>query len=377
MKTALVTTTIHVPKALEGYLENFARNGFSADVDVVVVGDKKTPAEAERYCGELAAKSGYPIHFWNVARQQAWLKDLPELDALLPWNSVQRRNIAYLQGAVLGADNIITIDDDNHVTDDDYLGGHAVIGKSETLPSLSSPTGWFNSSHLLVTDPPKPLYHRGYPLCKRDPKEVLRSGQATGRVVVNAGLWLETADADAMSHLDAPCRVVGYRDGFDGRAAVAPGDHMVFNSQNTAFHRDTLPAMFLMPMGGRCGELVVGRYDDIWMGMFLKVIADHLGDLITVGRPLVQQLRNDHDLIQDALVEIPAQRISNTMTKTLDQIRLTGRDYASCYLELIAQLREGLARDGYSKAEQAYLSGMYDGMETWVRVCENFTSTAS
>ncbi len=377
MKTALVTTTIHVPKALEGYLDNFAKNGFRDDVFVVVIGDRKTPAETEPYCAQLSERTGYDIQYWGVERQQKWLADLPELDALLPWNSVQRRNLAYLLAAAAGAESIITIDDDNHVTDDDYLGGHAIIGATEELPTLHSPTGWFNSSHLLVTDPPKPLYHRGYPTSKRDPKETLQPGSARGRVVVNAGLWLETADADAMSHLDAPCRVIGYRDGFDGRTAVAPGDHMVFNSQNTAFHRDTLPAMFLMPMGGKCGDLVVGRYDDIWMGMFVKRIADHLGDLITVGRPLVQQLRNDHDLIKDALVEIPAQRISNTMTVTLDRISLSGADYGSCYLELIDQLRAGLTRDGYTADEQAYLNGMYDGMQTWVRVCEGFTTAAS
>jgi hypothetical protein len=377
MKTALVTTTIHVPRALDGYLANFKANGDADDVEVIVIGDRKTPAAAGQYLEELAQRTGYPVSYWDARRQEAWLKDFPELDALLPWNSVQRRNIAYLLAAAGGAETIITIDDDNHVTDDDYLSGHAVVGQTVSLPTLSSPTGWFNSSYLLVTEPRKPLYHRGYPLCKRDPREQMAAGQARGRVVVNAGLWLETADADAMSHLDAPVRVVGYREGFDGRVAVAPGNHMVFNSQNTAFHRDTLPAMFLMPMGGKVGTLVVGRYDDIWMSMFVKVIADHLGDLVCVGRPLVRQLRNDHDLIQDALVEIPAQRISNALTKSLDRVALTGRDYASCYLELIAQLREALPRDGYSADEQTYMSGLYDGMETWVRICEGFTPRVS
>ncbi|MEM7204408.1 MAG: hypothetical protein AAF628_29380 [Planctomycetota bacterium] len=375
MKTAIVTTTIHVPEALAGYCDNLRANGHT-EISFVVIGDRKTPAETGDYLAKLANSKGFAIDWWDVARQQAWLADLPELDTLIPYNSVQRRNLAYLQAAAAGAECIITIDDDNHVTEDDYIGGHAIVGSTETLPVVKSSSGWFNSSSLLVTDPPKPLFHRGFPTCMRGLGETLDYGSHKGRVVVNAGLWLDVADADAMSHLDAPCSVTGYREGFDGRLAVAHGTNMVFNSQNTAFHRDTLPAMFLMPMGGRCGPLEVGRYDDIWMSMFVKVIADHLGDLVCVGRPLVRQLRNDHDLIRDLLVEIPAMRISNTMTRSLADVKFTGQDYGTCYLELIQHLRATLTRDGYSDDERAYLTGLYDGMESWTRICEGFVPTA-
>jgi hypothetical protein len=179
-----------------------------------------------------------------------------------------------------------------------------------------------------------------------------------------------------MCHVDAPCVVTGYREGFDGFTAVAHGTSMAFNSQNTAFHRDLMPAMYLMPMGGRCGPLEVGRYDDIWMGIFVKVIADHLGDFVTVGRPLVKQLRNDHDLIGDMLVEIPAQRITNRMVMSLKRLELSGTDYAGCYLELVAHLRAALSVGGVAVDEQAYLNGMYDGMQAWVRISQGFLTQA-
>jgi hypothetical protein len=44
-KIALVTTTINVPKCLTGYVENAARHGYADDLTVIVVGDRKTPAE--------------------------------------------------------------------------------------------------------------------------------------------------------------------------------------------------------------------------------------------------------------------------------------------------------------------------------------------
>ena len=189
----------------------------------------------------------------------------------------------------------------------------------------------------------RPLYHRGFPTSLRGRREPPIRGRARGRVVVNAGLWLDVPDADAMTHVDAPCSVTGFAPGFDGSAAVARGTQMVFNSQNTAFHRDLLPAMFLMPMGGRCGNLVVGRYDDIWMGICVKAIADHLGDYVTVGRPLVRQLRNEHDLLADMLVELPAQRITNKLVVSLARLELSGADYGACYLELVEHLVAALA----------------------------------
>ena len=367
MRTAIVTTTIRVPKVLDAYAANIAASG-ARDVEFIVVGDLKSPPETEAFLSSLSERSGIPCHWWDAARQREWLGDLPELDRLLPWNSVQRRNLAYLQAALGGAECIITIDDDNWPTDEDFVGGHAVVGDSPALPVVSSSSGWFNTASLLVTEPVKPLYHRGFPTCMRGLDERVEHASAEGRVVVNAGLWLGVPDADAMCHVDSPVSVVGYREGFDGRVGIAHGTNMVFNSQNTAFHRDVLPAMYLMPMGGRCGSLEVGRYDDIWMSIFVKLIADHLGDLVTVGAPLVRQLRNEHDLIQDMLVEIPAQRITNRMVQSLERVRLTGTDYASCYRELTQQLREALGVDGYTADERSYLNEMYDGMEAWLRI---------
>lgn len=375
MKTAIVTTTIRVPKVLDDYVANLSRNGHR-DVEFIVVGDLKSPPETGAYLAELAERSGYAIHWWDAERQKDWLKDQPELDRLIPWNSVQRRNLAYLQAVQGGAECVITIDDDNWTTDDDYIGGHSIIGSTDPIEAVSSSSKWFNTASRLVTEPAKPLYHRGFPTCMRGLNETLEYAQARGRVVVNAGFWLDVPDADAMCHVDSPVSVTGYREGCEGRVAVAPGTNMVFNSQNTAFHRDTLPAMYLMPMGGRCGELEVGRYDDIWMSIFVKVIADHLGDLVTVGSPMVKQLRNEHDLIQDMLVEIPAQRITNKMTKSIERVKLTGGDYHTCYGELTAQLRAALTVDGYTEAEQAYLNEMYDGMEAWLRITQGMLATS-
>ena len=368
MSSALVTTTINVPRNLEGYFRNFAAHHHD-DVVTIVIGDRKTPDEVASYLSELEQEWGLAIEYWDVDRQQVWLADLPELAEALPWNSVQRRNLGYLLAVMAGAERIISIDDDNFVTDDDYLGRHQIVGEVETLPAVSTPGGWFNSASLLATDPVKPLFHRGFPVSKRDSDATPSFESVEGRVVVNAGLWLEVPDADAMSHVDCPVVVTGFREDAPERLLVAHGIDTVFNSQNTAMHRDLLPTMFLPVMGERAGDLVVGRYDDIWMSLFIKRLADHLGDYICVGVPFSRQDRNDHDLLSDMLVELPAMRITTKLVRSLAEIDIRASTYAACYQELIDGLRGRLDLDGYTSGEAAFLRRMLDRMDVWSKTC--------
>jgi hypothetical protein len=378
MRTAIVTTTIARPVVLERYLANAASFGHR-DLTVIVIGDRKTPETVGSYLRELGAASGYAIDYWDVDRQRGYLRRLPELDRLLPYDSIQRRNLGYLVAVLSGHVRIVTIDDDNWPTEADYVGGHAIVGSSVGVASVSVEGGWFNSASLLAVTPDRPLYHRGFPVNRRATPATPTLGSVTSvrsvtaRVAVNAGLWLGVPDADAMSHLDAPVTVTGFRPGAPTRLAVAAGTNLVFNTQNTAFHADLLPCMFLPPMGGRVGELVVGRYDDIWMSMLLKPIADHLGDLVCVGEPLTVQLRNDHDLFADALVELPAQRLTTRLVETLAGLRVSGSSYRTGYLGLVSDLRDAIT--SYPHEEAAYLAGLLDQMTDWAGIVLTVAAT--
>lgn len=43
----------------------------------------------------------------------------------------------------------------------------------------------------------------------------------------------------------------------------------------------------------------VGRYDDIWPSYVVEAIANHLGQLISFGPPVVYQERNPHNYFVD------------------------------------------------------------------------------
>ena len=133
MKTTIVTTTIYVPSALEKYGQNARFFGHS-DLNFVVIGDKKTPAETRTFCEKLSAQH-YPCTYLGIEDQQTYLERYPALWKHLPFNSIQRRNVGLLKAWEDGADIIITVDDDNWMLNHDFLKLHSVVGQSPELPA--------------------------------------------------------------------------------------------------------------------------------------------------------------------------------------------------------------------------------------------------
>ena len=233
-KITIVTTTIHVPVVLESYIENFQKYEHN-DVDFVIIGDLKTPSKITEYLRKIS-KSGYQIDYWDVNRQKKWLKQFPDLENLIPYNCVQRRNLGYLIAYQNGSDVIVTIDDDNFaVPEVDFVKGHGIVGETSSFLAVKSSINWFNSCDLLEIKPSRRIYHRGFPYSKRWQNEKYSYEERKGRVVVNAGLWLGNPDVDAVTHLEEPVEVVGWKEDFNQqhqqRVALANNTYSPFNTK--------------------------------------------------------------------------------------------------------------------------------------------------
>jgi len=331
MKTAVVTTTINVPKLLQGYAKSVRRYRH-LDTHFVVVGDKKTPSAAKSFCARLEKRSGVPIHFFDLKQQEDYLKKYPELNRRLPYNSIQRRNIGILFAYEKGAESIVTIDDDNFFIAGDFLGEHALPKEKVPLEVFSSGTGWLNVCGFLKEKNGFSFYHRGFPMKKRWLKEKLSSRKKSVKVVANAGFWLGDPDIDAITRLTLPVDVSEFKR--RSNFALDIGTWSPFNSQNTALSREVIPAYFLSPD--------VGRYDDIWASYVIKRIADHLGHYISFGKPLVYQERNPHNYFKDYEKEKHGMALSDLFCDWLKSIRLKGSDYSKCYRELYLSLQKKL-----------------------------------
>ncbi len=324
MKATIVTTTIFVPTFLTGYAENAKR--FGHDVNFIVIGDKKTPAETAEFCQTVPS-----CQYLDLENQLVYMSPFLSLYSHIPVNSVERRNIGMLLAYEQDAETIITLDDDNFATSQDIISWHNVSDQ-DVLDTYGSSTGWFNVCSLLQEKNGVEFYHRGYPSKQRWNDGFITSEGAVNRVAVNAGLWLDNPDTDAITRLERELVVTGYKNpDFRGKIALAPGTWSPFNCQNTALRRDVVPAYFMSPY--------TGRHADILASFVVNRLTEHFGEVITFGNPLARHKRTPHDLWKDATLEINGQRLADDFCDRLRSIKLTAKTYHEGYGQIIDALR--------------------------------------
>lgn len=327
-KTAIISTSIRVPKMLEDYCRN-AISFQHRDIEMFMIGDKKTPLEARQFCERLTSTYGTPVHYLGVEEQEEALKDYPRLKEIVPYNSACRKILGMLIAYLEGFENLIAVDDDNFVTDDDFFKYHNIAGSDVELPLIESPSGWFNACEYLIEKNNIPFYYRGFPWSKRKAeKESKNIKRVKMHVVVNSGFWLEDPDIDASARLFWPICVTEMREDLGKNFGLFPGTWCPFNNQNTAMAREILPAYFT-PHNAK-------RFSDLWPAYVVDCIASHLNHVVSYGHPFVSQIRNPHNYWQDIDDEKVGAQATEPLIILLRSAKLTADNYHDCLGELIA-----------------------------------------
>jgi hypothetical protein len=265
LKKIIVTTTINPPSEA---IEQFDA---MPDYDLIVIGDRKTPA-------------GYKLGRGTYVSPEEQERRYPRLSGLLGWNCIQRRNIGFLIALEMGADVIATIDDDNIPRPG--WGRDLLIGRTVAVRSYRCQAAAFDP--LGATNYPR-LWHRGFPIQLVASRDYSACDEAVLDVQIQADFW------DGDPDIDAVCRMTQRPAcGFDPAVfpftspAIAP-----FDSQNTFVARALMADYFMFPG--------IGRMDDIWGGYYLQA---QTGARPVFCRASVEQSRNDHDLTRDFSLEI-------------------------------------------------------------------------
>ena len=375
LRAAMVLTTIADPVVLDGYCANFAAYGRLDQVQIIVIPDKKTPPAVFLRCAELR-KKGADVLCPPIEQQEQTLRSLGFPPELVPYNSDNRRNVGYLMAAESGADFLISIDDDNFCpAQEDYFAEHSIVcGEARRYDVIESNNGWFNFCELLELEPACRIYPRGFPYAARHQTPDVRTRTQTAVVRINAGLWLRDPDLDGITWLAAPARA----EGFTGRSIVL-GERTwsPVNTQNTALHRDVIPAFYFVPMSSSPAGLQIDRYGDIFSGYFSQACARQMGHSIRAGTPVAEHRRNAHQHLGDATQELAGVWVLEDLLPWLVQVRLEGKTYAEAYLSLSAQLEENVARFSgfiWTEATRDYFRAMAASMRAWVAACRQLAA---
>lgn len=297
-RVALITTTINVPHVLQQYVADWNSFGTDKDstLDVIVAGDVNTDPKAQAFVDSIGGT--YIAHDSPLATR--WRSN-DEIGT----RSIQRRNIALLYAISLGADVIVTIDDDNTPSSDYFK---RIFAELEPGPRrvLESDTGWFNPGEALYPS----TVSRGFPLSERHTNPNYTYETTDVAVGVLNGLTTGDPDVDAIERIVNRPNALDVR--LDTNVALASGTWAPFNTQNTAFVAELAPLMQVL--------VGVGRYDDIFSSYIARVIMDATDWVVSYGFPSTYSMRNEHDLLVDMEKEWLGYRTQHELITSLRQV---------------------------------------------------------
>ncbi len=370
----VIIPTIREYQILSAYLENGRKHGFD-------VGRLHVLFVTEDFCDiagmeALLAKEGVPGAVFHGTARKAWFQErgLEAFADLIPARSHAETSF----GLLYMLDNPdfdygVFIDDDTLPEEGhDYWGLHMQNLHAEgDVETRSSSSKWVN----VLSDSGKRIYPRGYPYGCMDETQESRMAPA-GHVVCSQGLWTNVPDFDAVRIL-AEGDILGQsrtrlqESDFGPQFAVAKGDYLTVCSMNLAFRREVIPGFYQLPMDDN--EWRVGRFDDIWSGVILKRIADHLSHNILNGAPLCIHNKAPRSSFKDLLAEAAGLELNEHFWEMLDAIPLTATDYAGAMDELAQGL---LAADVSAYVNHPFIPFMAEKMARWVECCRRLESTA-
>jgi hypothetical protein len=339
MKIAIATTTIFpIQVFLKEYLNNFRIFGREREISIYIAGDRKSPIE----CSETAKKYrsyGLNAFFLDINQQNEYLKKYPDLGAIIPENSDNRRNVAFLWALKEGADLIISVDDDNFpLKSFDFIGEHLSVGQTFSEEMALGSNGWFNLCSLLNPEiPDTNLYPRGFPYKRRCIGTEKIEGKCTGKVGINVGLWTKDPDTDAIGRLYARPIINDWK----GKSVIL-GKRVLtpINSQNTALSRSAMVAYYYVNMGSVLRGMRLDRFGDIFSGYFVQLCAKSVGDAIRIGSPIAEHRRNKHNLFVDLYNELAGIMILEDMTTFFEKVELPCDSYFNAYQALSIELEK-------------------------------------
>jgi hypothetical protein len=361
----VVVPTIREHDCVRAYVENARAHGFDTDrlFFVLVTEDFCDRDAMERMLSDLDVAG----EVFDGSRRQEWFESrgVESYSHLIPAASHAQTSFGLLYLWAGDFDYGVFIDDDTLPHDEwDFFGRHmANLAFEGELESVGSDERWVNVLYQSFDD--HGLYPRGYPYAAMD-ETVETTVREANHVVASQGLWTNVPDLDAVrilmdGDLQGQAQTRTSFEDFTGDFLVDPGQYLTVCSMNLAFRREVVPAFYQLPMDDN--EWDVGRFDDIWSGVFLKRAADVLGHDVLTGYPLCEHNKAPRPTFDDLNNEVPGLELNEHLWEYVDDV---GGD-ADTYADVFAAMADRLADGDFSDLNNgAFLNHCGEYMRDWL-----------
>jgi reversibly glycosylated polypeptide/UDP-arabinopyranose mutase len=333
--TALVVPSIR-KDSFERFISEWQPTGLFEQVDLILMEDNPQPTfevdESVRMAAHLS---------WKDIDRQPW-------SWIIPRRSDTVRSYAYWWAAPQYK-YIMTLDDDCYprrnsrgVVPSNIVSDHRMM--------LTNRTRWYNTLNNVIP--------RGMPYFNRGTRDVY----------VNHGLWQGVLDYDAPHQLVQPLPEI-----FDESNRIVPhGAYFPMCGMNVMWKSEVTVLMYHLLMGQRVLEVTLDsnnvlerlpfdRFGDIWCGILMKKVIDHLGWAVSTGTPYIH-----HDRASNPFTNLRKEangiEVNEWFWEKVDAIKLECQTPAYCYEEL------GIAVGMFGGEHSDYWSRLGSAMVTWAQL---------
>lgn len=316
MKTALVVPTIRKDN-IEKFLKIWRRINHNEWNDIIIVEDNPQKTfELDSDCHHVAWEDisiDLGDNAWIISRRDSAI-----------------RSYGFLLAYRLGADYIFTLDDDcapDGFTD--FIAEH--INNLEETPK------WIESIPNQRT--------RGLPY---------KNKGVAKNVVMSVGFWSGMPDFDSIQTLSGQNQNIHLPD-----TRVLPfGQYAPICGMNLAFKKEIAPLCYFPLMGE---GYPFQRFDDIWFGIICKKICDHLGYMITCGKPYIHHCKASDPFV-NLVKEAPGIKSNETFWEVIDNVQLQHSTPVMCMEEVGQTLQF---------SEDSYIKKLGKAIRTWASLFQH------
>ncbi|WP_049981113.1 alpha-1 4-glucan-protein synthase [Halolamina rubra] len=370
----VIVPTIREWECMEEYVANAREHGFDTDRLFVVL-------VTEEFCdtdgmAAMLDDLGVDGAVFDGPAREAWFAEqgVSEYSHLIPEASHAQTSFGLLyMWANERFDYGVFIDDDTLPHDEDFFGTHMEnLAYEGEIEARSSDESWVN----VLDDADADLYPRGYPYAAMD-EEVERETTTVDDVVASQGLWTNVPDLDAVrilmdGDLQGQAQSRTAREDFGEEFVAAEGQYLTVCSMNLAFRREVIPAFYQLPMDDNRWD--VGRFDDIWSGLFLKRACDVLGKQVYNGGPLCEHNKAPRSTFDDLQNEVAGLELNEHVWEVIDDAAAG----AGSYREAFASMADALATGEFEEWNNGeFLNYCGEHMNDWIDCLDAIESPAA
>jgi hypothetical protein len=369
MKVYIVIASINELKNIKAFQPTLEKH----DCEVIVIdeGDERVREKNDKL---LLGTHAY----YGPREREEWFKqnfglNYEEYLSVIPKNCHAETSFAFLMAYEEKPDLVISLDDDVFpMQEHDIIYCHANNLFDEEGITVYSEGKWYNTLRNVELNTHIRIFPRGHPYAEESRMENYVWDDEGGRCVLNMGLWAGYPDLDALTIL--------YHGGLNGRCGikcekykrekviVGAGTFFAICGMNVSFLPDVIPAYYQLYMN----FMGINRFDDIWSGVFLKKIANHLGHKICLGGPLVYHDKRPRDIFKDLKSELNGIIINEVLWKIVNRIELDGKTFWDSYNSLTHSLERNVAIL-QSRPHRKFMLMQIEKMRLWLKAVDKLT----